>query len=238
MTLIGNKNIFAIEWYINDSIGKWIDANLRFWANKRQIGLWNCDEPLHADVSWAKDLLSSGKYRRTVPFDHSNMSKEDVYHSIFDYTHLDACYNKYHEFYRICENRMLLEHNLYSKDRLSEEKMQESISSNENFNDDSTLIDWIHDRYVITDDITENFSKYLYLILVRDIAKNQERLVWKYFDEIDKNGSIVQEYPIEEAVLPVGYFESVVNKFVEVASHEIENVLVGQDYTPSGTIPV
>ncbi len=106
------------------------------------------------------------------------------------------------------------------------------------FAEDFSLFNWISGSFNITDDITENISKYYYLLRVQDIALNQERLVWKAFPDCDDEGNVVRDFPVEEAVLPVGYYEKVVRKFVEVASDEMERIKNGDEYVDSGWIVV
>ena len=241
MALVGQKSIFAIEWYINSHCENWFDANMRFWANGKEIGAWSEDEPIQDSVWRAQRNVQRGIYQHTLPIDYSNFSKEDVFWSIFECSHHATFPEKYHDIYREWKARFAAEFEERADHRYEvfHRKLIEVLMAEGNpFAEDFSLFNWISGSFNITDDITENISKYYYLLRVQDIAFNQERLVWKAFDQVDDDGNVEYEYPVEEAVLPVGYFEKVVRKFVEVASDEMERIKNGDEYVDSGWIVV
>ena len=232
MSLVGDKKVFAIEWYIHnhhDHEGCFY-ANIRFWGNEKAIGIWNVFEPMHFTVSRAKDCLCVDSYPNIPSLDFSGITKEDAYKSIRDSNDLGIVYqDKYRDFYKQCKEMMLKEYDTLSGIAFTEERRQQSIFLGDNFEEDLALSTWIY-RFVITDDFTETFLQDLNMICVKNTTKNQERLIWKYHDMLDDEGNIEHEFPIEEAVLPVGYFRKVLEKFVEVASKEMEAILNGKDY--------
>jgi hypothetical protein len=225
MTIIGQKNMFAIEWNVTkqcsygESVGT--DWSVRYWANSQQIG----ETSLHSAIGWPKQYFLKYRKHWRLPIDFSDISKEDIFYQLSPYFTREFP-EKYHDFYIRCKKLMLEEYHsknvVYSKSAqkriYSKDAFEKSIFLGDTLTDDNTLMAWIYDKfgigYLLGDDDIQKRNIYI----VHDIAKNQERLIWKYFDF-----SIIQEFPVHEAVLSMDYFDKVLMEFVETASQSIEN---------------
>jgi hypothetical protein len=229
MTITGQKDMFAIEWNTTGecsyggSVGtNWL-VDLRYWANSQQIGA--AETSLHSAIGWSKQYFLKYRKHWRLPIDFSDISKEDVFYQLSPYF-TGEFPEKYHDFYICCKKLMLEEYHskkvVYSKGAqkriYSKEAFEKSIFLGDTLTDDNTLMAWICDKfgigYLLGDDDIQKRNIYI----VHDIAKNQERLIWKHFDF-----SLIREFPVYEVVLPMDYFDKILMEFVGVASQSIED---------------
>ncbi len=247
MTMVGHKDIFAIEWsHYSVTDDGLLCGDISYIANNQPI------ESEGGIINWAvngvKGYLSGyglnddGAYRN-IPVDFSDVPKEEVYYRIWFSSYGDdpdvytICPNQYREFYAQCKKLMITAYHAGKMPFCSRKEMEASIAMGDDFSEDYLLGGWIHGKFEIsniTGDALDNYHIYL----VRDIAKNQERLIWRHYSDYNEETDSYHHFPIFEAILPIGYFAKVQAKFVEVASEEIERIKNGEEYVDSGWIVV
>ena len=250
MTIVGDKGIFAIEWntFITDynnhirdygvTFGV-IHAELSYIANNQLID--RNSTMLGQSFNHVKKHVENYEIYHNFAVDFSGISKEDVYNMLFrcmyndnvseycsdsDNTDCFICPEQYREFYAHCKQQMVKDYYTNRIPWISKNEMNESILRGEDYSEDSILGNWIHGTFYVAD-LAGDALLNSHIYLVRDIAMNQERLIWKRFAKYDKERNMYHEFPVCEAIIPVGYFKSVQEEFASIALKEMEMAKTG-----------
>ena len=250
MSIVGDKNVFAIEWEVFPDfleLGlRFAGMKFRYWGNSIPIGIWEDHAYIETAIRSTEDFLHKQNIRPYIDF--SSLSKEDVYRCIHE-SHMENEYsNEYYAIYETCLEHLLkriaLENKLTSQELPDYCKYSHFIDDVEDYRlnkfmrtDDALLGRWLSCNF----DIEELGSECFYhqsTYLVRDIAKEQERLVWKYHElsvlhyEKASNQKLAMpvgyQNRVYEAVLPIGYFNKIAKEFVRQAKEELKLIQDGK----------
>jgi len=245
MTLVGQQDIFAIEWSIDYIYEKNVMGNVSYIAGGQRI------DGEGTGINWAVNgikqyFLPYYEKRCNLIFDFSDIPKEDVFDRLFSSKYCECmesdhngccgcnscfvCPEQYRDFYSLCKKQMIEAYYANKIPYYSDEQIRESIIRGDDYSNDYTLGNWIHGHFWVAEEAGDALLNY-HIYLVRDIAKQRERLIWKRYERNSGGETTIPAVPLSEAVMPIGYFKSVHEEFVEVASKEIENALL------FGTIP-
>jgi hypothetical protein len=235
MTRVGERHLFSIEWEIKYQYENgWITAYFSLWANNRQIVEGYVQ--LKDVAFWIKRYLevsftTNSEYWK-IPIDFSDISKEEIYERF------QACYTaefpeKYKDFYIQCKKLMieayhspLRKHGYVSDsypqneeyfEREYQRAIEKSILLGDSFEEDYALCNWIRGTFGIGS-LVEPASDGTAVFIVHEIKNKQDRIIWWRFELLDDNGNVIQTFPVEEAILPLGYFYKILNEFVETVA--------------------
>jgi hypothetical protein len=233
MTRVGERHIFSIEWEIMYQYENgWITAYFSLWANNRQLVEGYVQ--LKDVVYWIKTYLevsstTNNEYWK-IPIDFSDISKEEIYERF------QACYTaefpeKHRDFYIQCKRLMIDEYHSSLRntsadtDRQNEgyaemvyrQNIEKSILLGDSFEEDYALCNWIRGTFGIGS-LVVPASDGSAVFIVHEIKNKQDRIIWWRFELLDDNGNVIQTFPIEEAILPLGYFYKVLNEFVKTVA--------------------
>ncbi|MDR2409282.1 MAG: hypothetical protein LBE13_14370, partial [Bacteroidales bacterium] len=231
----GERYLFSIEWEIKHQYKNgWITAYFSFWANNRQIGEGYVE--LKSVVFWIETYLkirstANNEYWK-IPIDFSGISKEEIY------DRFQACYTaefpeRYKGFYIQCKKLMIDAYrsplmkqkyvpNSHSQneeyfERKYQRDIEKSILLGDSFEEDYALCNWIQGTFEIGS-LVEPALDGTAVFIVHEITNKQDRIIWRHFELFDDNSNVIQTFPIEEAILPLGYFYKVLNEFIETVA--------------------
>jgi hypothetical protein len=215
MPLIGEKNIFAIEWNVDNNItaefetskDRYIYANFRYWINSIPVGDYENCVIFNAVVSFTKDFLRNECIRQQFDFaEYSTVSVFDILHNASFSCFFDS---KYNNFYLLCREKLLDE---FSKDITQSKnfkRYKKQFFDNMCFENDWCLSGWITNVFSITHLGGASFWDNIDIYLVTDKNLLRERLIWK----------TKEESQIFSAVLPLDYFMNIARCFVDYCEH-------------------
>lgn len=242
MTLVGQKNIFAIEWKFHSAVGTWIFAHLQYWGGGVPIGDWEDTVVFPSVVIDHQEHLNLMVEDTDSSVDCSNFSMEYLFSalhkcvleelniSISDSRYDDKYKEQYFVFYCLAREAMetYLKNYEYSSYYSHLEFLRDNhgIVIDDLYGENTELAYWISTIFDVSSMGSCAIEDHSRLYFVRDVSKNQERLVWKnvyrHPDDVDCR-YIPSELSDQthEAVMPIGYFKETINEFVRVASDEI-----------------
>jgi hypothetical protein len=228
MPIVGDKNIFAIEWEIFDYCDRqqWTDAYFRYWGNSIPIGVWEDFPKFEATLSYTKDFLKEENLRPN--WDFSFYEKEDVFQCLHGCAFHAEVAEEFTDFYTFCREKMIQCYTLENQYLKSKHKfkIERYLREYPLMRKDFSLSSWVKHHFSIEHLGGESLDNHLYLYFVRDSQKNRERLIWRYHEEIDQ--PVKNE--IFEAIMPIGYFEQIANEFLIQGHWDIENFQKNHSY--------
>ncbi len=236
--VVGNPSFFAIEWsyYSITEDERLLCGDVSYIANNQRIESEGCI------INWTVcglqqdfEAFRLGKREPipSLPIDFSDVRMEDAFFCLYRGTYSGdeqpsddycVCPKEYFDFYSRCK-KLMMEHYFAGKmPYCTEEEIQESLGMGDDYSEDYLLGSWVKGCYMVNDLAADGLLHWA-IYLVPDIAKNQERLIWRKFSKYNEETGTHTHFPISEAILPVGYFWKVHEEFMNEAAKEMEQVL-------------
>jgi hypothetical protein len=226
MSIVGDKEVFAIEWEITAyyAAEQWTSVHCRFWCNSVSIGEWNDFSKFEGILCTISNFLKFDVER--PEWDFSAYGKDDIFYCFDNLLYHYEIDERFFDFFASCRSFMLNQYtatdNIIKETSCGKHRKFKQAKYLREFpvvsGRDSLLVGWISRRYAVNRLGSEDIDNHWTMYLVQDISLNRERLIWKYNIENE----------IHETILPKGYFVEIIYQFLEAGNSDRDNFCVSQ----------